>query len=174
MQGDIIRATSGQIDRLVTHHRQAIPPEPPHDLLPTLSPEQQHLNPSKVPWTVARAASATVRHLHRHVRPIRPIIRSSVASQLPIDRARVPLQSPRDRTRPEASLPQRRDLRTFLRTPLMLVHPSLLSHLRLESKEPNSESSTPRVLCRSSRHRANLTTSGFTFYLQPLQETVRL
>src|SRR5258706_3808505 len=107
-----------QVDSLMAHDRKAGAPALADDLLRTPVLPEERFDRGEVGRSVAgvapRAAPPAVRHLDRHLRSVRAVVRRGVAQYLACDGAAVPSQRGSDFGRREAMMPQDRNLISFL------------------------------------------------------------
>lgn len=89
-----------QVDRFVAHHGQPEAAQAAHDLFRTPAPPEQSPDQLEVTRAIAsiapRAATATVRLLHREHRAVEPVVGAVIASDLAPNGAGMSMQGRRD------------------------------------------------------------------------------
>ena len=107
-----------QVDGLMAHHRQPLPPAPAHDLFRTpLLPQplfDDHVVRGAIPSVAPRPTPPPVGHLDCHRRPVRSIMRRAVPLHLTVDRAAMSSQFLGNRRYRAALLAQCRNHVSFL------------------------------------------------------------
>ena len=129
------------IDGFVAHDRRAFAFRSTHDLLRTAVLTQPLFDRfelfAPIAPVAARSTKASPVQLSSGSIAVGAVVRRDVALGLSVDGRPVPAQSVGDLTRARSLLAQNRYSVSFLVRQVAVLHQSKVSHLPLESKEPN-------------------------------------